>query len=165
MDRSGSSHLTDVPCLGDGVGEPVGVQNAEVVFRDRHEEAVGIHLLEGPESQGSRTDLSGQCEHGDGVGVRGGNSRDEVGRSGTACGKTDSGASAGACITVGHVGCALLVTYEDVPDAGVVEFVVDGDDASAGVSEHRVDAFLVEHGYQCFRAFHVNAFVCATALL
>ena len=127
------------------MGKTLGVEDPEVVLGDRHHEAVGIDFLEGLGAEEVGADLSGECDHGDGIRIGGGDSGDQVGGSGSAGGETDSGGSGSPRVTVGHVGGALLVPYEDMPYVGLQELIVDGDDGGTGVAEYAADPSVLKH--------------------
>ena len=152
--RSPPAHLAYVPRLADRVREPLDVQDPEAVLGDGHQQAVRVDLLERPLSEGSGGDLPGESYHRHGVRVCGSDASDEVRGAGSAGRQTDSGYVLRPRVSVRHVGGALLVPDQDVPDVGVEQLVVDGQDASTGVSEYGVGASLLQHAKERFRASH-----------
>ena len=116
-----------------------------------------VHFLERSETERSRRDLSGQDQHGDGVGVCRAHSGDDVGGTGSAGHQADPGLAARPGESVGHVAGALLVAYENVVYGRVQDFVIDRDDGSSGVAEDVRDIPVLQHFKQRSRAFHLVA--------
>ena len=138
------------------MGEPVDVQDPVAVLGDRHEQAIRVDLLERALSQRPGGDLPREGDDRGRVRVRGGDPGDQVGGARSAGGDADARLVLGAGVPVGHVGGALLVPYEYVPDGRVHKLVVDGYDAAPGVSEDCVDALLLKHAQQCLGPSHVE---------
>ena len=116
------------------------------VLRARPGNADDVHFLERVVPDHGGGNLPGEDHHGNRVHVCGGDAGDRVGGAGARSHQADADPAAGARVTVGHVGRALLVTDQDVPDprSAQVEFIVDVQDGPARKAENDFNVFFLE---------------------
>ena len=137
QDGPWAARLRDAKRLGDDVGDVRGRFDEETVLRDGHRHAQDVGLLERLCSEGGARDLPGYGHDGHAVHKGCCESRDEVGRAGSARGDADAGASGGACVPVSRMRGGLLMTTKHVPQTILVavQRVVEREDRSARAPE------------------------------
>ena len=139
QNRSRAAGDGEVECLGQGLGDIVGVGDHEVVLGHRHGDATDIGFLEGVGTQETATDLTGDGNHWHRVQVRIGDRGDQVGGTGAGGGDTDTDAAGDLCITGCGMSRALLVAHEHMADPrGGIQRVVYGENRTARNAEHNV---------------------------
>ena len=100
-----------------------------------------------------RADLSGDRDDRNGVHLRVGQWRDQVGRTGTRRRHADADLAGRLGVTGGSVARTLLVAHEHVADLDrIEEWVVDREHGTAGNAEYRVDLELFEGSNHRLRA-------------
>ena len=161
MDRPGPSGAGDLPCLIDSMRQPVDVRDPEIVLGDGHHERIGIDLLECLGSQDLRAHLASEGDHRNGVCIGCGDPGEHVGGSRPGGGEAYARLPGCTGIAVGGVAGALLVPDQDMPDRRFPYLVVNGDDGTSRISEHRPDASVLQHFEQSSGAFHANRSVIA----
>ncbi len=128
----------------------------EVVLRDRHRDAADVGFLEGVGADRLGGDLAGDRDERHGVHVRVRDRGDQVGGAGARGGHADADLAGGLRVPGGGVAGPLLVTDQDVPDAGGVhQRVVGREDAAAGDAEHRVGTDFLKSADEGLRAREV----------
>ena len=143
--RSRTAGAGDVERLVERRRDVVHIGHQVVVLGDGQGDAGHVRLLEGVGADERAADLTGDADDGRRVEHGGGDSGDHVGRPGPGGRDGDPHLAGRPGVAVGHVGSALLVAYQDVPDGIVQHRVVRRQDGAAGIPEHRVHP-LVQQG-------------------
>ena len=152
--------------LAEGGGDVLGARDQVVVLGDRQRDAGDVRLLEGVAAQDRRRHLPRDADDGRGIHHRRRDAGDEVRRARSGGGDRHSDFARRPGIAVGHVGGALLVPDQDVPDGIGRHRVVGRHDRAARVPEDDVDAFAHENFPDHLRARPLDRFgVGASALL
>ena len=125
-----------------------------------------IDLLKGVGAEGGDGHLPGNNHDGCGVDHRVGHAREGVGGAGSAGDDGHTHLSADACKALGGVRGALFVAHEDMVESFllapriIVEGIIDGHDAAAGIAEDGLHSLGFQRQHQCLAAcnllFHVS---------
>ena len=113
----------------------------KVVLDDGAGDTGDVNLLKTVPAEQGNCHVAGDGDKGDTVKISVGDAGDKVGGSGTACGNDHTGFACDPGETVGGVGGVLFMGAEHmVETVGVfVQFVIDGQDRTAGISENGFD--------------------------
>ena len=143
--RPRASAGRDVESLGHHPRDLVAVADQEVVFGDRHGDPGDVGLLEGVRPDQRAPDLPGNGNHRNGVHLRVGQRRHQVGGTGTRGGHADADFPGGVRVTAGRVAGALLMANQYVPQLLRVEQrVVDREHGPAGNPEDDLDVEFLQ---------------------
>ena len=128
-----------------------------VVLRHRRAAADHVRLLEGVPAHDRGVDLAGDRDQRDRVHEGGGEARDHVQRAGAGGRHHHPRLAAGSGVAVRHVGAALLVAHQDVPQLGMAgQVLVDGQVGPARVAEYELDSLPLEGFEDHVRSGHLG---------
>ena len=168
--RAGPAGIGDGKRLTDRIGQILDPAHNEIVLGNRHRDAGDVNLLEAVRADLCVRDVGGNRHHRNGIHVGGGDSGHEVGASRPGGGKDNPRFAGGPGISVGRVGCALLVGGDEVADSKlvVIESVVYVQDSPARISEYGVNLLLGQHFENDLRTCHQHycsssSILCGTA--
>ena len=94
--------------------------------------------------------LTGDADHGNRVEHGGRNPSDKIGRARSRCSHSDADATGGTRITVGHMGRALFMANQNVPDRKFAQRIVHRKNRATGIAEDVAHPFADEccpHGF------------------
>ena len=116
QNRAGTSFLCNVEGSADGIRQLGDILDDKAVFRDGHDHACNVHLLEGIPSQQVHRHVGRDGHHGNRIHLSGGDSRDEIGGSGTGGRQADAHLSGRSRIAVRRMGSPLLMGCKHMMD-------------------------------------------------
>ncbi len=151
---TGTTAACDVERAAHSPGNVLGTAYLISPLGDGLRDADHVHFLKCVCSQHGSSHLSADDHHGRGVHHGIGNACDGVHRTGSAGHNDRSHASAHAGIALRGVHCRLFVANQDVVQRFfvVVKRIVGGHDGTAGISEQRFHALVLEAAHQGFCA-------------
>jgi len=139
QDRAGPTGRGDVESLVDRASQVLDVLDDVVVFRDGTGDPDHGGFLEGVAADQVGSDLPGDGNQRDRIHHRGGQTRNEIARAGSAGGDNNARPAAGTGVGVGHVAAALLVTGYDETNRRCVQTIEQRQHGGADVAENGVD--------------------------
>ena len=150
--RAGPARSRDMEGLAHGGGDVLGVGQQVVVLGDGQRDARDVAFLEGVGADQLAAHLPGDADDGRGIHHRRRDTGHEVGGAGAGGGNRHADLPGRPGVTVGHVGGALFVAHQHVPDRVVEHRVVGGKDGSARVAEDAGHAFAHQRFPEDLRA-------------
>ena len=156
--RAGPSLLGDLEGLADGAGQ-VGRGHYQVsALGTNRRDGTDVTFLEGLGAQGGAGHLSGDGDHGHGIGLGAHEAGNQVGGAGARGGDANANLAGDAGIAVGGVGRGLLVAHEHMTKLGVApESVVKGKNGPARMPEDYVNSFLEQTLADDLRSFKLHS--------
>ncbi|OQB90922.1 MAG: hypothetical protein BWX86_02129 [Verrucomicrobia bacterium ADurb.Bin122] len=154
-DRTGAAGAGDLKGFFEDAGQVLHVEHEEGVLHDRHRHAEEIGLLKRHFSDVFLENLAGDRDHRDGVHVRVGDGRDEIGCARTAGGHAHADLARDARVGVGGKPATLLVAGEHHADlAAAGKSLVQLQRAAAWIREDHIHALAQQTLDDAVRALH-----------
>ena len=142
--RPRSSAFRDFKGLPQGIRKNVDILDDIAVLCNRHRNAGDIHLLEGILSQKRQGYVCRNRDQRNRIHIGGSDSRYQIRRSRPRGRKADSHLSRRSGVAVRRVGCPLLMGGQIVRNLlTIIESVINIQDRSTGIAEHRINALLL----------------------
>ena len=114
-----------------------------------------IDFLEDVASHEVRIHLARDADQRNAVSKRGGDSRDQIGRAGTAGDNGDADLARDPGIPAGLVGRVLLLSHKDGLDIGIQNAVIERTDGDSGISEDVFHPLSLETFHNCICCYHL----------
>jgi len=132
---AGAARAGDVKRFAQGACQFIGPSHQIIVLGDGQSDACDVSLLKGIGADQLAAHLTGNTNDGGRVQHRGRDAGHHVGGSRAGGRHGDAYLSTGACVPIGHVSGALLMSHQHVMDLAVLEGVVRWQDGAARVPE------------------------------
>ncbi len=154
-DRTGPAAARDVKRLVQDPGEIVHVADEIVMLGAGARDADRVAFLERVAADHMRGNLAGEADERDGIHQRVGQPGHGIGRAGARRNQQHADLARRARIAFGRVRGALLMAYEHVTDAVLLEqFVIDRQHRAAGIAEDIFDTLIGKGLQDDFRTSH-----------
>ena len=132
----------------------LGARHQIIVLGDRQRDAGDVGFLKRIGADQLAAHLAGNADDRRGIQHRGGDAGNHIGRARAGGRNGHANFSAGARVSVRHVGRALLMPHQNVMDVAVLQSVISRQNRAAGISEDVLHAFALQALPKNARAGH-----------
>lgn len=150
QNRAFTSGRCDVKRLFKYPRQILGLFNNVTVLYKRLARAGDVRLLKNVSAEQIAAHLSGNRDKRNRVGIRRGDTRNQVCSARARCRDAYAGLVAAPCVAARHMSRVLLLTNQNVLNLRIVNFIVKGANSSAGIAKDDLNALCFQTFYHYF---------------